>query len=145
MTHMNEGKTKKRKSNGGRPTKLTRELVNKTAQYLNVEIKNGGLYSGDLPTVAGLSIYLGVSRESIYEWQSLDNPLAKEFSDILGELNATQEYKLIGKSLRGEYNSAITKLLLTKHGYTDKVQTDLTTNGKEMPAPILGGLSKSDE
>ena len=42
---------------------------------------------------------------------------------------------LIAKGLKGEFNASITKLMLTKHGYTDK--QDVTTGGKELPTPII--------
>lgn len=109
---------------GGRPTKLTRELVDKAAKYINEEINQGGQYHGDLPTVAGLSLYLDCSRDSIYEWRKGTSSLAQEFSDTLDKIDATQEYKLVGKSLKGEYNAAISKLLLSNHGYVEKSKVD---------------------
>jgi hypothetical protein len=50
-----------------------------------------------------------------------------------------QEYMLIGKSLKGQYNPTITKLLLTKHGYADKSERDVRI--KEMPQPLLSGTT----
>ena len=102
-----------------RPTKLTKEITEKAATYVN-ETKQGGLYFGDLPTVAGLSIFVDVSRDSLYEWAKLDTPLGHQFSDTMERIGAEQEYKLIGKSLKGEYNAAISKLLLGNHGYSDR-------------------------
>lgn len=102
-----------------RPTKLTKELVTKAATYVD-ETKMGGRFYGDLPTVAGLSIFLDVARDSLYEWAKQDTPLGREFSDTLERVGAEQEYKLIGKSLKGEYNAAISKLLLGNHGYSDR-------------------------
>jgi hypothetical protein len=102
-----------------RPTKLTKELTEKAATYIT-ETKMGGLFYGDLPTVAGLSIFLDVARDTLYEWAKLDTPLGREFSDTMERVSAEQEYKLIGKSLKGEYNSTISKLLLGNHGYSDR-------------------------
>ena len=59
-----------------RPTKVTTGLVAEVNNYIN-EVKTGGLYLGDLPMVAGLSIYLDVARDSIYEWIKLYTPLGK--------------------------------------------------------------------
>ena len=59
-----------------RPTKDTTKLVAEVNNYID-EVKMGGLYLGDLPIVAGLSIYLDVARDSIYEWIKLPTPLGK--------------------------------------------------------------------
>lgn len=69
-----------------------------------------------LPTIEGLAVYLGVHRDTIYEWSKL----YPEFSDILEELRATQADRLMNNGLSGDYNSTIAKVLLTKHGYNDK-------------------------
>lgn len=85
----------------------------------------GGLFYGDLPTVPGLSIYLDVARASIYEWRNQDSPLAKEFSDTLERINTVQQYMLVGKGLRGEYNTGIAKMLLNvNHGMVENQRID---------------------
>lgn len=123
---MSEGETKNK---GGRPTKLTEELVEKAQRYIDVEVKAGGEYAGDLPTVAGLSLYLDVARVTIYDWCKQDSPLAREFSNTVEKLDATQEYKLIGKSLKGEYNSNIAAILLSNHGHIKKTEVDSNIKG----------------
>lgn len=108
-----------------RPTKLTKELVEKARRYIDVEVAYSGLYSQDLPQIASLAIYLDVSRDSLYEWEKLDTPLGGDFSDILEKVKATQEYKLVGKNLDGTYNATIAKMLLSsKHGYVERSQVD---------------------
>lgn len=69
-----------------------------------------------VPTAAGLAVHLGVARQTIYQWRD-DH---KEFSDILGRLLAKQEANLISGGLAGDYNPTIAKLILTKHGYSDR-------------------------
>ena len=59
-----------------RPTKDTTKLVAEVNNHID-EVKMGGLYLGDLPIVAGLSIYLDVARDSIHEWIKLPTPLGK--------------------------------------------------------------------
>jgi hypothetical protein len=83
-----------------------------------------------LPTVEGLAVHLCVARSTIYEWAKT----YPEFSDILEALLAAQGSQLIQNGLKGEYNSTITKLMLTKHGYKDK--TDVTTDDKPVEAII---------
>jgi hypothetical protein len=121
----------------GRPTKLTRELIDKAAGYL-------GTCVGVLPTKEGFALYLNISRSTVYEWIELDTPLGRSFSDIFENIMAEQGMRLINGGLYGRFNPTITKLMLTKHDYTDRVQTDLTTNGKDLPMPILGGASSNN-
>lgn len=125
-----------------RPTKLTQQLIDKAAAYLG-ETKMGGQYFGDLPTVAGLAIFMDVARSSIYEWSEQDTPLGKEFSDTLERILATQQYMLQGKSLKGEYNPTIAKMLLNvNHGMVEKTKTDITTNDQSLNP--YGGLSEEE-
>lgn len=81
-----------------------------------------------LPNIAGLARYLGVARSSIYEWKK-DH---EDFSDILDAILAEQEHRLITGGLSGSYNSTIAKLILTKHGYSDKIDQDITSKGNEI-------------
>jgi hypothetical protein len=48
----------------------------------------------------------------------------------LEPLLAAQGSQLIRNGLKGEYNPTITKLLLTKHSYTDR--QDITSGGKPL-------------
>ena len=81
-----------------------------------------------LPTKGGLARYLGVARETLYDWSSKYG----EFSDIMEQLGAEQEDRLINNGLSGDYNPTIAKVLLTKHGYRDAVDADLTTKGDKI-------------
>jgi len=72
----------------------------------------------NLPSVAGLACYLKVSRETIYDWSGQEEKV--EFSDIIKLILSEQEQRLTGNGISGEYNSVIAKLLLTKHGYSDR-------------------------
>lgn len=121
---------------GGRPTKLTPELVEKAREYLATNDRLGE--QALLPTVERLSIILDVHRDTLYEWAKHD----AQFSDILRNLMASQADKLLQYGLAGRYNSTIAKLILTKHGYVEKQETDLRV--KEMPKPILGGESQNN-
>ena len=56
--------------------------------------------------------------------------------------------KLIDGGLSEAYNSTITKLMMTKHGYSDKIQNDVTTNGESINKPTtinLVGLTPNDD
>jgi len=69
-----------------------------------------------LPTIEGLAVHLIVARSTLYKW----GDTYPKFSDILEQLKAAQASQLIQKGLKNEYNASITKLMLTKHGYTDR-------------------------
>lgn len=98
----------------GRPTKYTDQTCQQARDY----IENYDKEEDMIPSIAGLAVYLGVSRETIYDWASQEEK--QDFSDILTQLLATQERILIGKGLSGKFNSTITKLVLGKHGYSEK-------------------------
>lgn len=106
-----------------RPTNYSDETVRKAKQYLS-EYES---YGDAIPSVAGLSIVLGRSRSILYDWAK--DPEKQEFSDILADINATQEKVALSKGLTGDFNATIVKLLLGKHGYHDKVDQELTGKG----------------
>lgn len=98
----------------GRPSELGECLI-KAREYLM------GGYEGEManepvPSISGLACWLGKHRSTIYDYASKDD----EFSDIVENILALQETKLVAGGLRGELNPTITKLMLTKHGYSDK-------------------------
>lgn len=121
-----------------RPTKLTNELVEKAARYVE-ETKMGGLDFGDLPTEVGLCLYIGIARSTLHAWSKLDTPLGREFSSTLETISQTQQYQLVGKALKGEYNPTIAKMLLNvNHGMVEKSksETDITSGGKPVQALV---------
>jgi hypothetical protein len=124
----------------GRPTIYSDKIVEDTKKYL----LEGWKKEGDvIPSIAGLSVYLGISRDTIYDWASQEEK--KDFSDILESILSKQERELINRGLDGTFNSNITKLALGKHGYHDRVDSDLTTKGEKLPNPIYGGISTQDK
>jgi hypothetical protein len=124
----------------GRPTEYSPEILAKTKKYLATtkdKYKKGKLIKVNLPSIAGLAVHLKVSRDTIYEWKSKltedgKGLLYPEFSDILAQILAEQERRLMEMGLIGEYNPTIAKLALGKHGYHDKVDTDVTTKGEKV-------------
>jgi len=121
-----------------RPTKLTDELIEECRKY--VESRSG--MDSMPPSVAGLSVAVKVNRTTLHNWRAdytnasgdengcgmtEDELKAKkerwvEFCNIFDDLQARQEEKLLDGGLSNSYNSTITKLILTKHGYTDRVE-----------------------
>ena len=91
------------------------------------EAKTRTINRFEIPSVAGLAKYLGVSRETVYAWEKEHD----EYSDTLRVLRAEQEIALINGGVSGQYNSNIVTLIMKKeHGYTDKI--DLTTQGESI-------------
>jgi hypothetical protein len=105
----------------GRPTDYTPKLLKAAWDY----VEN---HEDDLvPSVAGLCDRININRSTAYEWAKDKD---KEFSNILEAVSRKQEQKLLKNGLDGTFNPTITKLMLTKHGYSDKQETDLTSGGK---------------
>ena len=123
----------------GRPTKLTDALIEKAAKYANSDYMT---QSEVIPTIEGLAVYLDVSRSTIYHWKTEN----RDFLDILDGLMARQAKELFSNGLTGDFNPTITKLILTKHGYSDRVEQDVTSSdGALAPTSIvLRGVRADD-
>lgn len=99
-----------------RPTIYTDELLEAAYSYVT-----------DCPdvihTVVGLCLHLNISKSTAYKWIDENK---SEFSDIVDTVSDLQEKKLVTNGLTNEFNASITKLMLTKHGYSDKVESTNT-------------------
>lgn len=118
----------------GRPTKYKEEFISEVDVYLS---KTGREFT-ELPTLQGFALRIGVSCDSLERW-SKEYP---EFCGALEKLKNKQAEQLINDGIYGgkEVNATIVKLLLqNNHGMKEK--TDVTTNDKDIPAPIYGGKS----
>jgi hypothetical protein len=67
-----------------RPTKLTKELVERAEKYI------GEMARFELPSNVGLAIYLDVAESSLYLWRDVDSPLGHRFSETLGTIQTFQ-------------------------------------------------------
>lgn len=123
----------KGKHPGGRPLTYSKAIISKAKEYINncedeeyERIKTNGTASTTyelklkvkLPTIEGMALYLGVRRETLYDWENK----YEEFSNIIDKLRQKQADTLISKGLSGDYNPTIAKVLLTKHGYREGVE-----------------------
>lgn len=104
-----------------RPTKLTPEVREQTAAYLQNCIDNN-----KVPTAARLAVTIGVNKDTLYEWAKKD----KEFSDTLRDLQSIQEATLVDGSLENKLNPTISKLMLANHGYAESQKIDNTHHGE---------------
>ena len=124
-----------------RPTEYKPEYVQKATEYIDscvdtneVWIKSESdkgetrerIKNVKLPTHEGFAIYLGVATSSLYAWAKEH----EEFSKALEKIKEHQKQKLIDKTLAGEYNSTIAKLILgSNHNMVERQeikQTNLT-------------------
>ena len=107
-------------SDTGRPTKYNGEILTKSRLYISTYESFGDV----IPSIAGLASVLDVSRTLLYDWEKK----YPEFLYILEAIKREQQKVLLNKGLSGDFNSAITKLVLGKHGYHDKQDIE-TPNG----------------
>ena len=114
----------------GRPTKYDPSMINKAVEYLST----CGRKQTKLPTIEGFAIYLGVHRDTLYEWAKF----YKEFSDTLKEIEMLQKEQLINDGIYGgkEVNAVIVKLLLmTNHGM--KERSDATSDDEKIQGLVI--------
>ncbi len=134
-----------------RPREYTDAYVQEVKAYLSI---CGNQIDPDtdkltvkLPSIEGCSLYLGVARDTIYAWEKEKNEDGSlkypEFSDIIAVLRSTQADFLLNNGLSGLYNPTITKVILTKHGYREGI--DSTTNDKDLPTPLLHVLDNNGD
>lgn len=93
------------------------------------------------PTIVGfcawdpVAIKYRVNKDNVHDWP--------ECRELQKRALQKQEAYLLEGATRNRINPimAIFRLKQPQHGYTDRVDHDLTTQGKALPAPLLGGLS----
>ena len=125
------------KNKGGRPTKYTEELLEKAEKYID----SFEDYEHAFPSHIGLAEVLDISTETLYQWEK--DPEKKVFSDMLGKIKQKQHNIAWSRGMTGEYNANLVKLLLTKHGYSDKNEHELYGKGGG-PIQQEHGISESD-
>lgn len=129
----------------GRPSLFNREMIERAKEYIQFfqQSRSTEEMENDvevIPSVAGLALYLGVSRATIYNWGDEN----EEFLDTLAILQAVQEVSLLNGGLRGRFNAQISKLALANHGYSDKQEIDNKSSDGSM-SPTRTARELSDE
>lgn len=104
----------------GRPTKYTFHTPRRVDNYLKT---CGNFYdkhkmlSVKLPTIEGLCGYLGISKDTAYEWSKT----YPEFERKLHDVKRDQYLQLMNNGLSGRYPSSLVILILKlNHGMSDK-------------------------
>jgi len=113
----------------GRPTSYSDEILEKSNEYLEKYKELGDM----IPSVEGLCAHIERARSTVYNWAEQNDKA--EFLDILGKINEKQKRVLINGGLSGAFNSNITKLVLGKHGFHDRVD-NTSSDGSMTPKTI---------
>ena len=122
-----------------RPTKWSKELEEQAYDY----IRDYGNHGHMIPSIEGLAMVLDLHRDTLYEWAK--DKKTKKFSDILGKILQMQQLTLINGGLSNKFNSAITKLVLGKHGFHDKMEQDISSSDGSMKPTIIELVGKVNE
>ncbi len=118
-----------------RPTKYSPELLAQAQDYLEN-------YTTVIPSHRGLAYHLNIANSTMYAWEKEKGK--EEFSEMLDKIMQLQFIELSDKGLTGDFNAAITKLVLTKHNYTDKVD-QTSSDGSMTPPTTINLVAKEFE
>lgn len=117
----------------GRPTKYNDMMLAKAQHYLDNYKEMGDV----VPTLVGLALTLDVATNTLYNWAKEE--VSEEYLSIFMRVEQMQHRILVNNGLAGSFNHAITKMMLTKHGYSDKTEVDhsskdgsMATKGKSL-------------
>lgn len=102
----------------GRPTKYNVMMLNKAQHYLDNYKELGDV----VPTLVGMALALDVATNTLYNWA--EAKVSEEFLSVFTRVEQMQHRILVNQGLSGAFNPAITKMMLTKHGYSDKTEID---------------------
>lgn len=128
----------------GEKYKYTPEIVEKAREYLeNWE----NIADNAIPTMAGLATYLDINRDTLYEWekQGKEKEEKREMTDICARARQIQEQVLISKGLTKKYDNSLTKLLLTRHGYSDRQEVDHRSGDGSMSPTKIEIVAPSED
>ena len=116
-----------------RPTKYSEEILDRAVEYVTSFFSEETIPEDEvIPSIEGLALYLEVSRPTIYDWAGQEDK--EEFSYIVEKLKAKQGLILLTGTLTNKLNSSMGKAILSKHGYSEKTEQDITSGGKVVQA-----------
>ena len=125
---------------GGRPPKLTPLERAEVYEALRLYIER----TPD-PTVVGfcawdpVGIKYRMSKTNMYDWE--------EFSPLIKQSIAKQEAFLLQAAGQGRYNAtlAIFRLKQPQHGYRDRIDTDITSDGKSLQPLLVSFITNKQD
>lgn len=121
------------KSPFGRPSKYNSDVQAAAEEYINNFKDHGDV----VPTVASLALHLDVAIKTLYNWATEQNP---DFLHVFNRLELLQHRALVNGGLAGGFNPAVTKMMMTKHGYSDKQEIDHRSGDGSMTPKGLDGF-----
>lgn len=129
----------------GRPTKLTEAVIQKARHYVE---KGWREQRHAVPMIEGLALAIDSERHTVKRW--VDEPptepyaqetakqfaarqaLYRQFSTIVNRLETIQAIELGSGALKGKLNARTANMMLSRHGYVERKETDLTSKGNEL-------------
>lgn len=119
MTEQQKATTpSKPKHPGGRPTKLTKELVDFANTYIDKKHKT------EVISEVGLALYIKVALSTVKLWGAKETALGKKFSATLRDVSDFQHHQLLNNGITGKWKPTIVELMLNNHGYAKKTKVD---------------------
>lgn len=108
------------------PSTYEDKYVDEIDKYLDSKRDTG--INVNLPGIEDFAInWLKVSKKTVYNWAKEHD----EFSFGLDKIREAQHQRLVNKGLSNQYNSTITKLMLSSnHGYSERF--DATSKGEKI-------------
>lgn len=121
---------------GGRPTAYNTTYLDKVKEYMKA-------CPDKVPSLCGFAMTLDVCESTLKKWKALSvkdldpdkYPQFDEFLHLLDKLMDLQKITALNGGVSGDWNSTIAKLVLTKHGYSDKTETK--HEGLEAIMPVI--------
>lgn len=92
-----------------------------------------------IPMMASMAIHMNISKDTLYRWEkeAKEEKAKQAISDVCACVRATQEKVLINKGLSRASDASLSKLLLMKHGYSDRIEQDVkSSDGSMSPTKI---------
>jgi len=119
-----------------------------TKEFVLLELTNMLNELVDSPEVVILGELFNKRDYSAQRFSEWEEKFKKddEISESIKRIKSTLETRLNSGGLRGKLNPTMTIFnLKNNYGWRDKTETDLTTNGKDLPTPILGGITNTND
>ena len=134
----------------GRPSSYNEELPQEAFDYLeSFELKQsereGYTKHEVIPSIVGLCRHIGRGKTTVYNWIADKDQEKAPFRDICNAILEMQELKLLTGGLVGGWNPQVTKMILTKHGYSDKQEIDHGSKDGSMSPKGFNDFYGTDE
>lgn len=99
-------------------TVLTHDFSSKNSEFVSAELKRSITY-----TVEGFCVFVGLARSAFYEIYGND----EKYSDIVTRMREECEIDARKKFELGVIPSQLAGLWMSKHGYSTKVENNIST------------------